>query len=77
MDYLNILVGTTTGNNGCCQELLLVKYPKCCRQRRLSYLAPALIENVALPMKGMRQVWLNAPSTVSGLRGWEPCTHAP
>ena len=25
------------------------------RQRRLSYLAPALIENVALPMKGMRQ----------------------
>lgn len=77
MDYLNILVGTTTGDDGCCQELLSVKYPKCRCWRRLSYLAPSLIENVVPPMQGMRQVWLNAPITLSGLRSWEPCTRAP
>jgi len=69
MDYLDIVGATTTGDDGCCQELLSAKYPKRRRQRRLSYLAPALIENVALPMKGMRQVWLNAPSTAARLLG--------
>lgn len=44
-------------------------YPKIRRQRRLSYLAPALIENLEVPMKGMRQVWLNAPSTRARLLG--------
>ena len=70
MDYLDIVVATTTtGDDGCCPEYLSAKYPKRRRQRRLSYLAPALIENVALPMKGMRQVWLNAPSTAARLLG--------
>eukprot|EP00804_Cyclotella_cryptica_P015711 CCRYP_019512-RA/>CCRYP_019512-RA protein AED:0.26 eAED:0.26 QI:0/0/0/1/0/0/2/0/562 len=44
------------------------KYPKLRRQRRLSYLAPALIENLEVG-KGMRQVWLNTPSTRARLRG--------
>ena len=69
MDYLDITGATTTGDDGCCPELLSAKYPKRRRQRRLSYLAPALIENVALPMKGMRQVGLNAPSTAARLLG--------
>jgi hypothetical protein len=77
MDYLDIVGATTTGDDGCCQELLLLKYPKCRRRRRLNYLVPALIQNVVPPMQGMRPVWLNAPSTLSGLRGWEPCTRAP
>ena len=58
MDYLDIVGATTTGDDWCCPKLLSAKYPKSRQQRRLSYLAPALIENVALPMKGMRQVWL-------------------
>lgn len=65
MDYLDIVGATTTGDDGCCPELLSAKYPKSRQQRRLSYLVPALIENVSLPMKGMRQVWLNAPSTAA------------
>ena len=71
MDYLDIVGAMTTGDDGCCPELLSAKYPKSRQQRRLSYLAPALIENVALPMKGMRQVWLNAPSTAA------PARHTP
>ena len=59
MDYLDI----TT------DKYLPSKYPKLRRQKRLSYLAPALIENVEIPMKGMRQVWLNTPSTTARLLG--------
>ncbi|KAL7551619.1 hypothetical protein ACHAWF_016579 [Thalassiosira exigua] len=44
-------------------------YPKLRRQKRLSYLAPALIENLEDPMKGMRQSWLNAPSIRARLAG--------
>ncbi len=44
-------------------------YPKLRRQRRLSYIAPEVIENIELPMKGMRQVWLNTPSTAQRLLG--------
>ena len=44
-------------------------YPKLRRQRRLSYLAPALVENLETPMKGLRQAWLNAPSTSARLSG--------
>eukprot|EP00804_Cyclotella_cryptica_P027845 CCRYP_020588-RA/>CCRYP_020588-RA protein AED:0.43 eAED:0.43 QI:0/0/0/1/0/0.33/3/0/281 len=58
MDYLGITPKTT----------LSPKYPKLRRQRRLSYLAPALIENLEVG-KGMRQVWLNTPSTRARLRG--------
>jgi Lon protease-like protein len=65
MDYLDI--AARAGDDG--RPGLSAKYPKRRRQRRLSYLAPALIENVALPMKGMRQVWLNAPSTAARLLG--------
>jgi hypothetical protein len=32
-------------------------------------MAPELIENIELPMKGMRQVWLNTPSTAERLLG--------
>jgi hypothetical protein len=28
MDYLDIVVATTTGDDGCCQELLSAKYPR-------------------------------------------------
>ena len=59
MDYLEIQTDKYLSSN----------YPKIRRQRRLSYLAPALIENLELPMKGMRQVWLNTPSTASRLLG--------
>ncbi|KAL7489035.1 hypothetical protein ACHAW6_014615 [Cyclotella cf. meneghiniana] len=58
MDYLGITPKTT----------LSPKYPKLRRQRRLSYLAPSLIENLDVG-KGMRQVWLNTPSTRARLRG--------
>ncbi|KAL3760035.1 hypothetical protein ACHAWU_006583 [Discostella pseudostelligera] len=57
MDYLNIKSETYLSSN----------YPKLRRQRRLSYMAPELIENIELPMKGMRQVWLNTPSTAQRL----------
>mmetsp|Transcript_32805 Transcript_32805/g.69212 ORF Transcript_32805/g.69212 Transcript_32805/m.69212 type:complete len:525 (+) Transcript_32805:85-1659(+) len=60
MDYLDI----TTDRQ------LSSKYPKLRRQRRLSYLAPALIENIESPSnKHMRQVWLNTPSTSARLLG--------
>lgn len=49
------------------KKSLSMNYPKRRRQRRLSYLAPAIIENVVLPMKGRRQIWLSAPSTVARL----------
>jgi hypothetical protein len=61
MDYLDFAV---TADSSLSRE-----YPKLRRQRRLSYLAPALIENLELPMKGMRQVWLNTPSTAARLLG--------
>ena len=44
-------------------------YPKIRRQRRLSYLAPALIENLEEVGKGIRHIWLNTPSTNARLRG--------
>ena len=44
-------------------------YPKLRRQRRLSYLAPALIENLEEVGKGIRHIWLNTPSTHARLRG--------
>ena len=59
MDYLDF----TTSK---CLSLSM-NYPKRRRQRRLSFLAPAIIENVVLPMKGRRQIWLNAPSTAARL----------
>lgn len=59
MDYLDISTDVYLSSN----------YPKLRRQRRLSYLAPALIENLEIPMKGMRQVWLNTPSTSARLMG--------
>lgn len=59
MDYLDIKP----------DRYLSINYPKIRRQRRLSYLAPALIENLEIPMKGMRQVWLNTPSTTARLLG--------
>ena len=58
MDYLDF---TTS------KCILSMYYPKRRRQRRLSYLAPAIIENVVLPMKGRRQIWLNAPSIAARL----------
>ena len=59
MDYLDIETDRYLSSN----------YPKIRRQRRLSYLAPALIENLEIPMKGMRQVWLSTPSTKARLLG--------
>ena len=59
MDYLDIQT----------DRYLSRKYPTIRRQKKLSYLAPALIENLELPMKGMRQVWLNTPSTKARLLG--------
>lgn len=44
-------------------------YPKIRRQRRLSYLAPALIENLEEVGKGIRHIWLTTPSTKARLRG--------
>lgn len=66
MDYLDIQIPVD-----CHPKVLSLssEYPKLRRQRRLSYLAPALIENVETPMKGMRQVWLNTPSTAGRLLG--------
>ncbi|KAL3799695.1 hypothetical protein ACHAWO_002879 [Cyclotella atomus] len=58
IDYLDITPMTT----------LSPKYPKIRRQLRLSYLAPALIENLEAG-KDLRQVWLNTPSTNARLRG--------
>lgn len=57
MDYLDITPRTT----------LSPKYPRIRRQRRLSYLAPALIENLDVG-KDLRQVWLNTPSTKARLK---------
>ena len=57
MDYLDIQT----------DHYLSSKYPKIRRQKRLSYLAPALIENVEIPMKGLKQVWLNTPSIAARL----------
>lgn len=45
------------------------QYPKIRRQRRLSYLAPLLIENLEEVGKGIRHVWLNTPSTKARLLG--------
>ena len=59
MDYLDVKADRHLSSN----------YPKIRRQRRLSYLAPALIENLETPMKGMRQIWLNTPSTSARLLG--------
>lgn len=59
MDYLEVKT----------DRYLSSSYPKLRRQRRLSYLAPALIENLEIPLKGMRQVWLNTPSTAARLLG--------
>ena len=59
LDYLDIKSETYLSSS----------YPKLRRQRRLSYIAPELIENIELPMKGMRQVWLNTPSTAQRLLG--------
>jgi hypothetical protein len=60
MDYLDIIP----------KRLLSPEYPKIRRQSRLSYLAPALIENLNVGMgKEMRQVWLNTPSTRARLLG--------
>ena len=58
MDYLDVAPTSTLSH----------KYPKKRRQRRLSYLAPALIENLDIG-KGMRQLWLNTPSTKLRLAG--------
>lgn len=44
-------------------------YPKIRRQRRLSYLAPALIENLEEVGKNIRHIWLDTPSTHARLRG--------
>eukprot|EP00568_Trieres_chinensis_P012036 CAMPEP_0183296108 /NCGR_PEP_ID=MMETSP0160_2-20130417/3806_1 /TAXON_ID=2839 ORGANISM="Odontella Sinensis, Strain Grunow 1884" /NCGR_SAMPLE_ID=MMETSP0160_2 /ASSEMBLY_ACC=CAM_ASM_000250 /LENGTH=456 /DNA_ID=CAMNT_0025457687 /DNA_START=44 /DNA_END=1414 /DNA_ORIENTATION=+ len=44
------------------QRRLSPKYPPLRRQQRLSYLAPALLENINIGA-GMRQTWLNTPST--------------
>ncbi len=60
MDYLDILPTELT---------LSAQYPKIRRQRRLSYLAPALIENLEEVGKGMRHIWLNSPSTKARLLG--------
>ena len=70
MDYLDI--ATTNERHS---PPLSKEYPKLRRQRRLSYLAPALIENLELPMKGMRQTWLNAPSTAARLGALEKYEH--
>jgi hypothetical protein len=56
MDYLGIKP----------KRMLSRQYPKIRRQRRLSYLAPALIENSDVG-NGMRQVLLNSPSIKSRL----------
>lgn len=61
MDYLDLTIPSTT-------VALSPQYPKMRRQRRLSYLAPALIENLDVG-KDMRQVWLNTPSTRARLVG--------
>ena len=61
MDYLDITIPSATVE-------LSQQYPKLRRQRRLSYLAPALIENLDVG-KDMRQVWLNTPSTKARLVG--------
>jgi hypothetical protein len=58
MDYIDIKPETT----------LSQKYPKIRRQQRLSYLAPALIENLDVG-KELRQVWLNTPSIKARLAG--------
>ena len=57
MDYLDISPPV---------KYLSPMYPKIRRQRRLSYHAPALIENLEVG-KGMRQIWLNTPSTKARL----------
>lgn len=44
------------------KERISPKYPALRRQLRLSYLAPALLENLEIGA-GMRQAWLNTPST--------------
>ncbi|EJK77626.1 hypothetical protein THAOC_00530 [Thalassiosira oceanica] len=51
------------------ERILSSRYPKTRRQKRLSYLAPALIENLEHPFIGLRQVWLNCPSIAARLNG--------
>jgi hypothetical protein len=60
MDYLDLVPSKCT---------LSPLYPKIRRQRRLSYLAPALIENLEEVGKGLRHIWLNTPSTKARLLG--------
>lgn len=60
MDYLDLVPSKHT---------LSPLYPKIRRQRRLSYLAPALIENLEEVGKGIRHIWLNTPSTKARLLG--------
>mmetsp|Transcript_4414 Transcript_4414/g.9197 ORF Transcript_4414/g.9197 Transcript_4414/m.9197 type:complete len:534 (-) Transcript_4414:23-1624(-) len=60
MDYLDQMPS---------EHALSPLYPKIRRQRRLSYLAPALIENLEEVGKGIRHIWLNTPSTNARLRG--------
>lgn len=60
MDYLDQIPS---------EHALSPLYPKIRRQRRLSYLAPALIENLEEVGKGIRHIWLNTPSTKARLRG--------
>ena len=61
MDYLDQMPSECT--------TLSPLYPKLRRQRRLSYLAPALIENLEEVGKGIRHIWLNTPSTKARLLG--------
>jgi len=60
MDYLDQMPS---------EHALSPLYPKIRRQRRLSYLAPALIENLEEVGKGIRHIWLDTPSTHARLRG--------
>lgn len=48
------------------KQRLSAKYPALRRQQRLSYVAPAILENLEIGA-GMRQAWLNTPSTKSRL----------
>mmetsp|Transcript_21486 Transcript_21486/g.44698 ORF Transcript_21486/g.44698 Transcript_21486/m.44698 type:complete len:689 (-) Transcript_21486:8-2074(-) len=73
MDYLDIHPASLSSSSSSMsssssQCSLSPLYPKIRRQRRLSYLAPALIENLEVG-KGMRQIWLNTPSTKARLLG--------
>ncbi|KAL7470472.1 hypothetical protein ACHAXS_010714 [Conticribra weissflogii] len=71
MDYLDITAAppsSSMSSSSSSPPSLSPMYPKIRRQRRLSYLAPALIENLEIG-KDMRQIWLNTPSTRARLLG--------